>query len=210
MNTKARQVASLGAGPLVSARMRRPCKTIKLPPDAPAQAQCAARLCEGPGQLRGLPFGRVHAVPAAHRAACLLGCDGQAHEGGVQGAAQRRRHTGHRRLPGQDLRQRTAEVTSRDSFGRGSERTIATVPARATARLRRCSSMKGLTCGTAGYLGHRDLGGCRRACYCLHEYFARGGSSPSLEPSSLDEYPTNGISRTRRSSLCHAIARRHL
>ena len=53
---------------------------------APAAAEPAARLRQGAGQLRRLPFGRVHAVPAAECRPSLLGGDGQADEGGVQGA----------------------------------------------------------------------------------------------------------------------------
>ena len=80
-------------------------KTMTLPRrHGAAAAERPARLCQGTGQLHDLPLGRVHAVPAAECRPPLLGRDDQAHEGGLQGAARRRRHPGHRRLPDRDLR----------------------------------------------------------------------------------------------------------
>lgn len=78
-------------------------KPSPLPGYAKAQAICSA--CHSAEYM--------HYQPAsAPRAARLLGGDGQANEGGVQGPRGRRRHPAHRRLPGQALRQRTAEVKS--------------------------------------------------------------------------------------------------
>ena len=54
----------------------------------PAQAQHARRLCQGPGQLRGLPLGRVHGLPAVERRSRLLGCHGPPHEECLQGPDQ--------------------------------------------------------------------------------------------------------------------------